>query len=63
MLEQHHVRPQALDEREPVLDAGGAADRDEARLGAQQHGETRADRRLWVDDGYAGHAPHPSNEG
>jgi hypothetical protein len=63
VLEQDEGGPQPVGELEAVLGAGGAPDRDEARLGPQQHGEAGTHGGLGVDDEDAGHALDPSNRG
>jgi hypothetical protein len=63
VLEQHHARPQPLDELDAVVHAVRDADRDQTRLRAQQHRQAGADGRLGVDDGDPDHGRTPSQPG
>ena len=56
-----HVGPLAGEQLVPVRDARGGADRHHPRLGAEEHHEPGADRRLGVDDRDAGHAGNTLN--
>ena len=60
VLEQHHVGALAGEHVGGVGDAGGGADRDHPGLGAEQHGQPRADGRLGVDDRDAWSRMQPS---
>jgi hypothetical protein len=55
LLEHDDVGALALHQVEAVVGAGGRTHGHEARLGAQQHHETRATGRLRIHDGDARH--------
>ena len=52
--------PLDREQLDAVVGTNGGADRDEAGLGAQQHGEAGTDGRLRVDDHDSRHGQHPS---
>jgi hypothetical protein len=59
-VEENDVRALTRHQLEAVMGTNGGAHRDEPGLGAQQHGETGANRRLRVDDHDSRHGQHPS---